>query len=233
MSTRLRDVALVLLFVLTVGAAFYVVTRTPGGIPVAEGTPAPSPSATGQPRALFLGGDALLEPSPGLPQLVAQALGWRVQVAAEPGSGFVSGDPAALPARVEAAMFNAQADVVVLVASTAAAEEGDGLVLGGNVQFVVGAVRAALPEAEVVLVGPLTRAPDGAPLQRQVLTQVAARFGAFFVDVSGRGYLAAQPGLVEGESQLTPAGVQEAARGLAVELRRVLPALLLPTPAAA
>lgn len=116
--------------------------------------------------------------------------------------------------------------VVVVVSSAVAAEELDPRRLGGNAQAVVGAVRTALPEAQIVLVGPLE---DG-PVQRDVLSQTAAQFGAAYVDPAGRRYLPDRSDLVGTDGLPTAAGAVEVARRLAADLRRVLPRTLLPPP---
>jgi hypothetical protein len=234
----LRDLALLLLAVVTAAAATYVITRQPGADGPAStdrarpSTAASPVAASPQParlRALFVGGDSLVGSA--LPAAVGAQLGWDVEVDAVAGSGYVGG-PAAqtFPVRLPTALRRARPDVVVIVSSGAPEEETDGRRFGGNVQFVVGAVRTAQPEAEVLLVGPLLTGTEAAPLQRQVLTQVAARFGAVFVDPSGRGYLAGRSGLVDAQGAPTPAGVLEVARRLAEELRRVLPVTLLAGP---
>ena len=236
----LRDAALLLLAVLTVAAAGYVLTRSPetaqGERLAAPAQPLSTPERTVQRvRALFVGGDLLAEASPdGLAAATASALGWDASVNAAPGTGYLTGPAGqAFPDRVAAAARGSGADVVVLVSSAADAAGTDGLRFGGSVQAAVGAVRTALPDAQVVLVGPIAAAPDAAPLQREVLTQVAARFGAVFVDPTGRGYLEGRPDLVRADGTLEPAGVQEVARRLAADLRRVLPSTLVPSAAPA
>lgn len=231
----LRDLALVLLALVTVAAAGYVLTRSPAASRLAGPgvRPAVSPEPTpGAVQALFLGSDALLSPDgPGLAQRLGGELGWDVQVSAVAGTGFTTGSQGQRYVdRVPALLRGSQPDVVVIVASAAATEEADGRRLGGNAQFVLGAIRTARPEADVVLVGPISAAPDAAVAQRVILTGTAARFGAFLVDPVGGGYLAGRPELLTPTGALTSQGAALVADRLASDLRRVLPATIVPRP---
>lgn len=234
MRDRLRDIALLLLAVVTVVGAAYVVTRSPAPdrvvVPTRPQVAAPTRTATPVERvqAIFLGSEVL---QTGLAEATAAALDWDAAVSAVAGTGYVTGDQGQTYAdRAEAALNGSEPDVVVVVSSSADAEQVDGRVLGGNAQRLLAAVRVQAPQAEVVLVGPLAAGPDGSTLQRDVLTQVAARFGAVFVDPAGRGYLG-RSGLVGPDGSLTPDGVQAVATRLAADLRRVLPVTLVPSAA--
>lgn len=235
----LRDVALVLLAVVTVAAAAYVLTGSspapvqpdPGpAAPSVQRTPAPEPEPEDV-RALFLGGDLLLG-EPGLAELVGNRLGWDVTVDAVPGSGYVAGDPGQrYSTRLTAALPGQEPDVVVLASSGMPTDADDARLFGGNVQLAVSTIRQALPDARIVLLGPVAADPEAAPVQREVLAAVAARFGAFYVDPTGRGYVAGRPELVNADGSLTAEGAQVVADRLAAELQAVLPATVLPSPA--
>lgn len=237
----LRDLALLLLAVVTVAAATYVLTRRPHAaapaadrLAVASAQPTPSPERTPERdpvTALFLGGDLLLSPPQAdVARLTAEQLGWEATVAAAPGAGYVTGPAGGtLADRVPEAVADADADVVVLVSTASETGEADPPRFAGNVQFVVNAVGDALPEARVVVIGPIAPDPAALRLHRQVLTDVAGRFGAFFVDPTGRRYVGSEPGLLAPDGTLTPAGAQEVARRLAADLRIVLPSTLVPS----
>lgn len=150
-------------------------------------------------------------------------------VDAAPGTGFVTG-PAdqQLQDRAAGASAAAPYEVVVVAASTADGTPPDGQVYGGNVAAAVAAVRTALPEAEIVLLGPAGTEPGGLELQRDLLSAVAARFGAYFVDPVGRQWLVGKPALVAGDVP-NDAGYAEMARRLAADLAVTFPATLLPS----
>lgn len=215
----LRDALLVLLAAATVAGAGYVVTRTPDAPGAEQLSPRPSPSPSPTPtvapiRALVLGPDAGTQV---LADQLAAELGWRVQAAVLEGAGYVTAARAGTYADlVPAAVAGATADVVLVLSSTAATEEADPRRLGGNAQFVVAAVRDALPDSRIVLVGPASADPEAFLVQRDILTGVAARFGAVFVDPTGSGYLDASP------------APDALAVRLAADLRQVLPPTLVP-----
>lgn len=221
----LRDGLLLLLAAATVAGAGYVVTRTPDAPSVSteqlrprpSPSPSPSPSPTAAPiRALVLGPDAGAQ---AVADQLAAELGWRADAAVLEGAGYVTGAQGGQYADlVPAAAAAATADVVLILSSTAATEEADPRRLGGNAQFVVAAVRDALPDSRIVLVGPASADPQAFLVQRDILTGVAARFGAVFIDPTGSGYLGASPAP-------DALGVR-----LAADLRRVLPPTLVPTP---
>ena len=223
----LRDGLLLLLAAATVAGAGYVVTRTPEPPPVAvdqlRPRPTPSPSPTAAPtRALVLGPDAGAQTTA---DQLATDLDWRTDAAVLAGAGYVTaGAEGTYADLVPAAVARATADVVVILSSTAATEEADPRRLGGNAQFVVAAVRDALPDSRIVLVGPASADPQAFLIQRDVLTGVAARFGAVFVDPVGSRYLGG-PG-----STPAPDPAAATAQRLASDLRRVLPPTLVPTP---
>ena len=234
----LRDVALVLLAVATVAAAAYALTRSsPAPVSSNVGPAAPSLQRTPEPepddvRALFLGGDVLLG-EPGLAELVADRLGWDATVDAAAGTGYVTGEPGRLYRdRLPAALEGQEPDVVVVASSSVPSDADDGRLFGGNVQLVVATIRNALPDARIVLLGPVAADPEANALQREVLAAVAGRFGAFFVDPTGRGYVADRPELVNADGSLTAEGAQVVADRLAAELQRVLPTTVLPSPTA-
>ena len=222
----MRDGLLLLLAAATVTGAGYVVTRTPEppatSIEQLRPRPSPSPSPTVAPvRALVLGPDAGAEV---LADQLATELGWRVDAAVLDGAGYVTaGQGGTYADLVPAAVTASNADVVLILSSTAPTEEADPRRLGGNAQFVVAAVRDALPGSRTVLVGPLSADPEAFLVQRDMLTGVAARFGAVFVDPVGGRYL--------GDPTASPApdAAAAVAARLAADLRRVLPATLVPT----
>ena len=236
----LADAALLLLAATVVVAAAAVVVRDPapertgdarGSLSSSDLGTAPSP-APEVVRALFIGSDLVAGPGENLATVVGEELGWDVTVSGVPGAGFVAGPPGeTLFERVPRLLPGTRADAVVVLASAADGEALDGRVFGGRVQFVVSSLRRALPRAQIVLVGPVAAAPDAFALQREILTQVAARYGAVFVDPTGRRYAAA-PGLLGPEGLPTPAGYQSLGSSLASDLRRVLPAPLVPKAAA-
>jgi len=232
--STLANVGLVMLVVVVGAGAFTVLTRTPevASTPdVAEPFPSPTPTPSPSPtraavRALFIGADEVAAPA-GLAQATAAELGWQVTANGVPGTGFASGPPGqSYVDRVPRVLESASADVVVIAAGRADAA-ADGPRLGGNAQFVAAAVRDALPRARIILVGPVGVTPEAFQAQREVLTAVAARFGAFFVDPVGGRYLFEGP-LVDANGLPNAAGYQEFGRRLAGDLRRVLPRPLLP-----
>lgn len=236
----LRDVALLVLALLTVAAALYVVSGAGVEAPVRDAldtdasavSEPPSAADPATVRALFIGDEVVGEANgSGLAALTGEALGWEVSTDSVAGTGFLVGPAGQTYAdRAPAALAGSAADVVVIVGSPDPGEEADGRLLGGNAQFVLGAVRDALPGARVVLVGPIGVTAEAASAQGEVLLAVAARFGAVFVDPVSAGYLTERPELLDEQGALTSVGVQEVARRLADDLRRVLPAPLLPTP---
>lgn len=216
----LRDLALLLLAVATVAAAAYVVLRPAGPSSVQQVQEVPEPAAPERPQALVLTGDTAVDAG-GIAEAAAAQLGWEMVADEAPGTGYITGpEGSRFPERLESGALDA--DVVLIMSNADPAEEADGAVLGGNVQRAVSLIRKALPEAEVVLVGPIAPGEETAELQREVLTQVAARFGAFYVDPVGRRYVDDDPAL------LTPGEVGELGARLAADLRVVLPAHLLP-----
>ena len=222
----LRDLALLLLALVTLAAAAYVLTRDPGA-PVradAAAPVAPGPQTTSEPaaRALLVGAEGDLA----LAEALEEELGWQVTPSVVAGSGFIAGGDQSYVARVPELLQRAQADVVVLSTGTAEGEAVDLRRLGANVAFVLNAVREALPQARVVLVGPIATQSYGET--RGHLATVAARWGAFLVDPIGRGYPTADPALLEPDGTLGLRGRQEVARLLTTDLARVLPVDLLP-----
>lgn len=212
----LRDLAL-LLAVVTVAAAAYAVLRPPEPTSVQQVQQVAVPE---RPRALVLTGDPAVDAA-GVAQAAAAQLGCEAVADAEPGTGYIIGpEGRRFAERLERGALDA--DVVLIMSTVDPAEEADGAMLGGNIQRAVSATRKPLPEAAVVLVAPLAPGEDVAELQRQVLTQAAARFGAYYVDAIGRGYVTDDP------AQLTPEQVEQVGRRLAADLRVVLPADLLP-----
>ena len=213
-SSWLRDGLLVVLAAATVAGAGYVVTRDPSPptstVRQSLPSPTPSPSPTTPPvSALVLGPDASAETvAAGL----EADLDWSTTAQVLAGSGYNTGAQTYADL-VPALAAASTADVVVILSSTAASEEADPRRLGGNAQFVVAAVRDALPDSRIVLVGPTGDDPQAFTGQRTILTGVAARFGAVFVDPIGGGY--------------TP---DDLAVRLAADLRKVLPPTLVPTP---
>lgn len=226
-SSVLRDVALVLLAVVAVAAAAYVLTRNPQepvarvAPPVTSASPAPSEEPSRAVDALLVGG-----PEDGaLADALEDQLGWEVSASLVAGSGFIVGSGQSYVTRVPALLSAGEPDVVVLSAGTA---EGEGVDLrryGANVSFVLNAVREALPQARIILVGPV--GADGFGGTRGQLTGVAARWGAFLVDPIGRRYVAADPALLEPDGSLGLRGRQAVARQIADELERVLPSNLV------
>lgn len=233
----LRDVALVLLAVATVAAAAYLLLRDPARTAVpgervtalAQPSAQPSVPPSAPVQALFVGGDLLAGES-GLADLIAQELDWDVTVDAVPGTGYVTGeDGQAYGERTLNALQAGAPQVVVLLSSTAEAELADPPIFGGTVQRLIAGVRRAAPDVRIVLVGPVLPDTDDAPRQREVLTQVAARFGAFFLDPTGRGYVEDRPDLLTEDGSLTAEGAEIVARRVAADLRVVLPPTLVPS----
>lgn len=222
----LRDAGLVLLALLVTGATAYVLLRQPGPRRIAPPPPpqaaaTPTVGATPEPvvTALFMGTGSSVEAA----DEIGAALSWRMRSVTVPG-GFVAGEGrATYAAQVPAAVRSAAEDVVLLAASPADGDPQDGAAFGGAVQSVVFAVRQAVPDARIVLLAPVSPDADAFPRQREVLRAVAARYGAFFVDPVGAGYLVGRPELLGADDDPTPAGDAELARRLAADLARVLP----------
>lgn len=234
----LADLALLLLAVVVVVATAFVALRDVGTTPATDAlvpapsapAAAPSAAAAGAVQALFIGAELVSPGAAGdLGSVVGPQLGWQVTTNGVPGSGYVGG-PAdqSYVERVPRLLQGQRPDVVVLSSGQADGEAVDGRRFGGNVQFVVAAVRTAAPDAEVVLVGPVAASPDAFAGQREILMQVAARYGVVFVDPIGSGYLRDVPDALGPDGLPTQAGYAELGRRLAADLRRVLPVRLVP-----
>lgn len=125
-------------------------------------------------------------PGPEWPEVLADELGWEVEVDAVPGSGYlVAGAGTDFVDRVEA-VIDQEPDVVLLAGGVSdlgrPVEE-----IRGAAAEVVQRLESALPETEVVVLSPFSNGPPGelTTALTDALEEVAAANEAEFVDVSG------------------------------------------------
>lgn len=231
---RLSDLALMLLGVVIAAGVLVLLTRDPQpqqAVQAAAASPL-VPSSAGAPavRVLLLGGAASGRQGEALETALTAATGWSTVRAGNARDGFVVAGPGGTLADVVASALRVNdPDLLVLAADADPAEMANTLFYGARVAYTVDLVRRQRPGTRVVLLAPISAVPGDAAVQRGVLEQVAARFGAFYVDPVGLGWMTGRPGLLTAGGDPTPAGAVVVADRLAASLRQVLPTALIPT----
>lgn len=167
--------------------------RASSGAPATTPAPGPtdSPEVAAEPRLAFLG-DSLTEgigapPERGYAWQTAEQLGWPVAVIdGVSGSGYVApGDGRPMPERV-APVIAAGPDVVVVSGGTNDAFQGyPASAVGEAASALLDALRAGLPEADIMVVGPFPtslEALSGGDDVRAAIRDAALARGLDFVD---------------------------------------------------
>jgi acyl-CoA thioesterase-1 len=178
------------------------------------------------PTVAFLGDSYTVgvgdEGGEGYVEATADALGWSPPVVeAESGTGYVAEGPdtARYEARL-AAVVEAAPDVVVVQGSTNDVGYPVGDVLAAA-SSLYGRLATELPEAEVVVVGPLAApAVDDAGLRavRDALAEAADAAGVFFIDPVAEGWLWPADGWFADVLHPNDAGYGQMAERLALAL---------------
>lgn len=128
------------------------------------------------------------------PRLVGAELGWRTVNLAVPGTGFLNAGWTDQPIGSRVAAAIAAAPDVVVVAGGHNDSRWSAGATASAADRVLDRLRAALPDALLVVVGPIW--PDGSPPQRcrvlrDRLRTKAASLGAIFIDPLAGGWFAA------------------------------------------
>lgn len=237
---RLRGAAVLTAVVLLVGVSWMVGSHGDGERdlpthPVARSAaPEPSPPVSGAPalptapdsiRAVILGDSYTVGvgASEGYVSDLALLMGWDITGAGEAGTGYVNSSD--VPGRARYAerlpvVVEAAPDIVLVQGST-----NDGGVPPEELRAAAGelyrALHASLPDARIVVVGPLrppTADPGQVDMVRSVLASAAAQAGLPFIDPVAQGWLSPGDGLFADGLHPDDAGYDQLALRLAGDL---------------
>ncbi len=208
------NVLLVALLALALVASSYAGSKAGARASTPATTSVGQPSAAARPVTSLWFGDSIVEGCcrstssvRSMAQEAASQLGWaEPQIAAGGGTGYLTartlGDvrSASYPERIEAAVQSAYYDVVIVAGgNNDATASFDPVRFRSAVREVLAQVRANLPEAQMVVLGPYSPDGTGYDMQRTIEREEAARVGAAFIDGVALGWMRGRLDLLDGD----------------------------------
>ena len=190
--------------------------RTAATVHSAAATAVEGPGA----RVAFLGdsytsGYALADPQDGYAYVLSRALGWRAAVDGFPGSGFTT-DAQCPGERYAQRVDRIPTDATLVLVEGGLNDVPDAAQVPSSSAALLEQVRARVPSAAVVVVGPPLVPGRAAGVLRQVsadLSRTAAEHGAGYVDATSWSLPYVRDGV-----HLTPAGHRQFAELLGAQL---------------